>query len=229
MEFRRYAIYHLPEGALGRMGTAWLGWDPRRGSPAARPVVRGLPGDAEALTRAPRPYGFHATLKAPFRLAAGHGPDELLRRAALVCDHLAPFDLALELGAWHGFVALRPRQQPPALLALEQALVTRLDDLRAPLTAEERERGLFEVRLVGEGTSTKSGRPVRLEAKVASRGDPGYAATARMLAEAALCLAFDEVPAQGGVLTPASSMGMRLVERLRRAGMTFEVKELQTP
>ncbi|WP_423207276.1 DUF1045 domain-containing protein [Paracoccus yeei] len=140
MEFRRYAIYHLPEGALGRMGTAWLGWDPRRGSPAARPVVRGLPGEAEALTRAPRPYGFHATLKAPFRLAAGHGPDELLRRAALVCDHLAPFDLALELGAWHGFVALRPRQQPPALLALEQALVTRLDDLRAPLTAEERER-----------------------------------------------------------------------------------------
>ena len=53
MEFRRYAIYHLPEGALGRMGTAWLGWDPRRGSPAARPVVRGLPGDAEALTLAP--------------------------------------------------------------------------------------------------------------------------------------------------------------------------------
>ncbi|WP_223252672.1 DUF1045 domain-containing protein [Paracoccus mutanolyticus] len=90
MEFRRYAIYHLPEGALGRMGTAWLGWDPRRGSPAARPVVRALPGDAEALTRAPRPYGFHATLKAPFRLAAGHGPDELLRRAALVATTWRP-------------------------------------------------------------------------------------------------------------------------------------------
>ena len=42
----------------------------------------------------------------------------------------------------------------------------------------------------------------------------------------AVQLAFDEVPAQGGVLTPASSMGMRLVERLRRAGMTFEVREL---
>ncbi|PTL78803.1 trans-acting enoyl reductase family protein [Vitiosangium sp. GDMCC 1.1324] len=96
-------------------------------------------------------------------------------------------------------------------------------------SAEERERGHFEVRLVGEGTSGKSGRPVRLEAKVAASGDPGYAATSRMLAESALCLAFDEVPAQGGVLTPASSMGLRLVERLRRAGMTFEVRELQTP
>ncbi|QRN98184.1 saccharopine dehydrogenase NADP-binding domain-containing protein [Archangium violaceum] len=92
-------------------------------------------------------------------------------------------------------------------------------------SAEERERGFFEVRLLGEGTSAKSGRPVRLEGKVAAKGDPGYAATARMLAESALCLAFDEVPAKGGVLTPASSMGMKLVERLRRAGMTFEVQE----
>ena len=59
----------------------------------------------------------------------------------------------------------------------------------------------------------------------ASEGDPGYAATARMLAESALCLAFDHVESPGGVLTPASSMGMKLVNRLRGAGMTFEVNE----
>ena len=61
--------------------------------------------------------------------------------------------------------------------------------------------------------------------KVAAKGDPGYAATARMLSESALCLAFDDVPSAGGVLTPASGMGPRLIERLRRAGMTFEVHE----
>jgi short subunit dehydrogenase-like uncharacterized protein len=92
-------------------------------------------------------------------------------------------------------------------------------------SAEERERGFFEMRLVGEGTSARTGRPVTLEGKVAASGDPGYAATARMLSEAALCLAFDDLPAEGGVLTPATSMGMRLVERLRRGGMTFDVKE----
>lgn len=92
-------------------------------------------------------------------------------------------------------------------------------------SAEQRERGLFEVRLIGEGESRKTGRPVRLEVKVAAKGDPGYAATSRMLAESALCLAQDELPAEGGVLTPASSMGPRLVERLRRAGMKFEVME----
>ncbi|HSP78065.1 MAG TPA: saccharopine dehydrogenase, partial [Myxococcaceae bacterium] len=84
----------------------------------------------------------------------------------------------------------------------------------------------FEVRLFGEGESPKTGHPVRLEGRVAAKGDPGYAATSRMLAESALCLVFDEVPAEGGVLTPASCMGMRLVERLRRADMTFEVREV---
>jgi short subunit dehydrogenase-like uncharacterized protein len=81
------------------------------------------------------------------------------------------------------------------------------------------------MKLVGEGTSARTGRPVTLTGTVSGSGDPGYAATSRMLSEAALCLAFDDLPAEGGVLTPATSMGMRLVERLRRGGMTFEVEE----
>lgn len=73
--------------------------------------------------------------------------------------------------------------------------------------------------------------PVMVQAEV---GDPhrdgGYWGTSRMLLEAALCLALQqkELDAaqelqKGGVLTPASSMGMLLVERLRKAGMTFKV------
>jgi short subunit dehydrogenase-like uncharacterized protein len=92
-------------------------------------------------------------------------------------------------------------------------------------SAEQREKGFFVAQLLGEGASPRTGREVRLKGQVAAKGDPGYAATARMLSESALSLAFDDVPATGGVLTPASCMGMRLVERLRRAGMTFEVQE----
>jgi len=46
-----------------------------------------------------------------------------------------------------------------------------------------------------------------------------------MLGEAALCLALGgaELPSPGGVLTPASAMGMTLVGRIRRAGMVFAV------
>ncbi len=90
-------------------------------------------------------------------------------------------------------------------------------------SAEARERGCFEILLLGEGKA-QGGGGVKLEGRVAAQGDPGYAATSRMLAESALCLAFDTLASEGGVLTPAVSMGMKLVERLRRAGMTFEVK-----
>jgi short subunit dehydrogenase-like uncharacterized protein len=64
----------------------------------------------------------------------------------------------------------------------------------------------------------------RYLARVAAKGDPGYAATAVMMGESALCLAFDgeRLPERAGVLTPATAMGTALVDRLRAAGMTFE-------
>jgi saccharopine dehydrogenase (NAD+, L-glutamate forming) len=56
-----------------------------------------------------------------------------------------------------------------------------------------------------------------------SGGDPGYTETAKMLAESALCLAFDDNPELAGQLTPAQAMGDRLTERLQKAGIRFEV------
>lgn len=58
--------------------------------------------------------------------------------------------------------------------------------------------------------------------------DPGYDETAKMLAETALCLAFDhdKLPSgHTGVVTPAFGLGMPLVERLRSAGIKFHVDE----
>jgi len=84
-----------------------------------------------------------------------------------------------------------------------------------------RDAGFFKVRIVGEGDG------LRVDALVEGTSDPGYGETAKMLGEAAVCLAEDgdELPSRYGVLTPASSMGMRLVDRLRAAGMTFETRE----
>ncbi|MTH76206.1 DUF1045 domain-containing protein [Paracoccus aestuariivivens] len=140
MTHARFAIYHLPDGALGDLGSAWLGWDARTGTVPDRPEIAGLPAAATSLTSIPMRYGFHATLKAPFRLAEGHSVEDLARRTELVCDRLAPFEMDLDMHCDWGFVMLRPRQQSPALTALEQALVTRLDDLRAPLLPEDRAR-----------------------------------------------------------------------------------------
>ncbi|MDQ6686262.1 MAG: saccharopine dehydrogenase NADP-binding domain-containing protein [Actinomycetota bacterium] len=54
-------------------------------------------------------------------------------------------------------------------------------------------------------------------------GDPGYTETAKMLAESALCLAFDDNPSTAGQVTTAVAMGEQLLARLRAAGLTFEV------
>jgi short subunit dehydrogenase-like uncharacterized protein len=84
---------------------------------------------------------------------------------------------------------------------------------------EAREKGFFKVEI---RTRTSSG--ARYVCRVSAQGDPGYKATAVMLGEAGLCLALDgaSMPDRAGVLTPATAMGMPLVERLRAAGFTFE-------
>jgi len=72
---------------------------------------------------------------------------------------------------------------------------------------------------------------VRYLTKVEARGDPGYAATAVMLGESALCLTLDRdrLPGRAGVLTPASAMGAVLTERLRCAGHRYEASRISPP
>ncbi len=82
----------------------------------------------------------------------------------------------------------------------------------------ERARSWFKVRFVGEG----GGKRVVTEV---SGGDPGYGETSKMLAESALCLAFDELPPTAGQVTTAEAMGDALLTRLQRAGIAFQVLE----
>jgi len=83
-------------------------------------------------------------------------------------------------------------------------------------SAEKRARSWFKVRFVGEG----GGRRVLTEV---AGGDPGYGETAKMFAESALSLAFDDLPPTAGQVTTAVAMGDALTERLRGAGITFRV------
>ncbi len=110
-----------------------------------------------------------------------------------------------------------------AVTALAQvAPVRRFVEGRVPAgsgpSAERRAKSRFEVRFHGSG----GGR--RVVCRVAG-GDPGYTETSKMLAESALCLAFDELPEVAGQTTTAIAMGHALTERLVAAGLTFEVVE----
>jgi short subunit dehydrogenase-like uncharacterized protein len=92
-------------------------------------------------------------------------------------------------------------------------------------TREEAEAGHFRIGLLGRGTGA-DGR-FTVEGAFAADRDPGYGATARMLGESAVCLARGDVdsPFDGGVLTPASGIGLPLAERLREVGFTASVDE----
>lgn len=85
---------------------------------------------------------------------------------------------------------------------------------------EAQREGYFELLFLG--TNNTSGNHVRT--RVSGDRDPGYGATSRMLGEAAVCLARDELKCGGGIWTPATAMGSKLVERLQKsAGITFEI------
>lgn len=86
---------------------------------------------------------------------------------------------------------------------------------------ERRERSWFTVDFIGEA----GGTTVRTRV---SGGDPGYGETAKMLSEAAMCLAFDENPETSGQVTTATAMGQNLMQRLIAAGMEFTVVEART-
>jgi short subunit dehydrogenase-like uncharacterized protein len=84
-----------------------------------------------------------------------------------------------------------------------------------------RERGSFRIVTTAETTTG-----ARYRATFAAKGDPGYAATSVMIGQAALALALDELPPAAGVLTPATGIGHRLIERLVDAGFTIDVTKL---
>ena len=100
-------------------------------------------------------------------------------------------------------------QVPP----VRKLMLKRMPQGQGP-SESKRAKSWFTVDFVGEG----GGRTVRTQV---SGGDPGYEETAKMLAESALSLAFDDNPSTSGQVTPATAMGDNLIDRLSKAGISF--------
>ncbi|MFD4970072.1 saccharopine dehydrogenase family protein [Streptomyces sp. NPDC058424] len=140
------------------------------------------------------------------RVLERYGPDFRYRHYAAVRHLPVAVGGAAALGA-----VLTAAQLPPA----RRWLSGRLQPGEGP-SAEKRARSWFSVRFVGEG----GGRRVFTEV---AGGDPGYGETAKMFAESALALALDDLPPTAGQVTTAVAMGDALIDRLRRAGITFRI------
>jgi short subunit dehydrogenase-like uncharacterized protein len=122
--------------------------------------------------------------------------------------------LPIAVGGAAGVASLFAAAQVPPVRKL---LLGRLSPGDGP-SQDERAKGWFKVRFVGEG----GGKRV---VTMVSGGDPGYTATSQMLAESALCLAEDDLPETSGQVTTAVAMGDKLIARLQRTGIAFEVLE----
>lgn len=138
MTYTRFAIYDAPiDDALASFGAAWLRWDVRTGRVTRQADVTGL----DDITMTPRKYGFHGTLKPPFRLADGHTLDELQARAADLAGRCAPAQSGgLQLTTLGGFLALTPTGDLTALERVASTCVRELDTFRAPASETELER-----------------------------------------------------------------------------------------
>ncbi|MFJ1761530.1 saccharopine dehydrogenase family protein [Amycolatopsis sp. NPDC088138] len=232
-----FTVRQLPEGVPLRVdGYVRASGMPSGGTFLSALTVMGrLPAGARAARERaaaePRPAGrfSRAPLGRPHRLA---GPGwwavplptidpEVVRRSATAVERYGPDftyrhfaavkHLPVLAGGAVGVGALfAAAQVPPARRALSRLLAPG----NGP-SPQRRARSWFSVRFVGEG----GGKRVVTEV---SGGDPGYDETAKMLAESALCLATDDLPETAGQVTTAAAMGDALLDRLTKAGISFE-------
>ncbi len=140
----RYAIYFVPApgSTLYRFGAAVLGYDCYTGNDLDFPNLLPMENAAwRELTREPRRYGFHATLKAPFHLAKNADEPALIDALPAFCRSMECIPAFVPIvAALAGFIAIVPAAADPAIDRLAAACVTAFDRFRAPLSALDRDR-----------------------------------------------------------------------------------------
>ncbi len=138
--------------------------------------------------------------------------DEAMQMGGGVRGALRAGGLAAGLGGFMVLAALGPSRNLLAKHVLPKPG-------EGPSPAEQ-ENGFFDLRFYGRTAGGK-----QIVTKVTGDRDPGYGSTAKMLGEAALCLAqdHDATAQEGGFWTPSTALDGALLQRLtQQAGLRFE-------
>ena len=139
-----------------------------------------------------------------------YGPNFSYDESMLVDNRRA--GLLLSGGMSLGMAAL-------AIAPLRRLIAKRLPQPGDGPSLSERENGFFEFYVHAHHPADRV-KDIRI--CVRGKRDPGYGATSRMLAQAGLSLAFDDLDVEGGIWTPASALGQHLVDRLADVDITFD-------
>ena len=206
------------------------------------PLTRRVLSDPYSLCDAPWPTGpdgrdsmgvgydrTHRVFTAPFIMAGGNA--RIVRRSHQLLGTTWGTDFSYRemlafptTGKGAGRAVAMAAGTTGLLVGMAIAPVRRVLEDKLPKPGQgpseaQRVRGSYTMNLWGH----RAGWPSPLRVTVGDNLDPGYGSTSRMLAEAGLALAFDPAISGGGVLTPASALGLPLVRRLRGIGMRFDV------
>lgn len=137
----RYALYFAPEQSSPwwQAGCHWLGRDPASATALPQPALSNVTAaEFHQLTSDARRYGFHATLKAPFRLAEGYTHTQLDAALRDFCRQQHSLIIPAPRIEWMGnFLALRPHGDVSAINRLAMDCVSTFDSFRAPLSAAD--------------------------------------------------------------------------------------------
>ena len=140
----RYALYFAPSATSHwwQAGSQWLGRDAVSDVMLEQPCIAGIaPENFSRLTANARRYGFHATLKAPFRLLNGSDRTQLLGQVQAFAKAQTPVPLGrVEVQEFGDFLALGQAEPLTAVAALAQHCVEYFDTLRAPPDHAELQR-----------------------------------------------------------------------------------------
>jgi Protein of unknown function (DUF1045) len=140
----RYAIYFapLPDSPWWQAGSAWLGRCAARQENIPQPVVNGVSAtEFFERTAAPRRYGWHATLKAPFFLHANSDLSAIRLSMRTLSQRLQPFDMpAFQVIQLDNFLALVPKTQSEGITTIANACVTDLHPHAQALSALDLQR-----------------------------------------------------------------------------------------
>jgi hypothetical protein len=137
----RCAVYFVPEvhGDWWHAGSQWLGRCAASGVTYPPPVIDGVDATVfQACTADPRRYGWHATLKAPFRLAAGQSLLTVQSALRDLAHRLPAFDMPpLQVTRMGSFLALVPQGDLSQIQATAAACVTELHPLAEALSVAD--------------------------------------------------------------------------------------------
>jgi putative phosphonate metabolism protein len=140
----RFAVYFAPppDSPWWQAGSQWLGRCAAGGTVKPMPAIKGFSEEAfRQVTAAPRRYGWHATLKAPFSLATGADVGQLREALTKIAASISLFEMPpLKVALLDDFLAIVPQTRSEAADAVAARCVMELQPLAAPLTATELQR-----------------------------------------------------------------------------------------